>query len=27
MTDFRSTFDEKSSMKLIGSDMAKICAE
>jgi len=26
MTDFRSTFDDKSSMKLIGSEMAKKCA-
>jgi sterol carrier protein 2 len=27
MTDFRSTFDEKSNIKLIGFDMAKACAE
>lgn len=27
MTDFKSTFDEKSSIKLIGFDMAKACAE
>ena len=27
LTDFKSTFDEKSSIKLIGFDMAKACAE
>ena len=27
LTDFASTFDEKSSIKLIGFDMAKACAE
>lgn len=27
LTDFKSTFEEKSSIKLIGADMAKKCAE
>jgi sterol carrier protein 2 len=27
MTDFKSTFDDKSSIKLIGFDMTKNCAE
>lgn len=27
MTDFNTAFDEKSSIKLIGFDMAKACAE
>jgi hypothetical protein len=26
MTDFRTTFEEKSNIKLVGFDMAKACA-